>query len=123
MSRPVENFREGNISVSIFENDGPKGEFRSAAIQLRYKDKESGEWKQVPAMGQGTWRVLRRPRMRRVNESRISKMVHRPIQPHRLPNLLAKAPRASTMLPVDAPSIEGRGHPVYFSSQTFRNQP
>jgi hypothetical protein len=40
--QPVDKFTEGNVHVAIWENDGPRGAFRSATIQLRYKDKDSG---------------------------------------------------------------------------------
>jgi len=43
--KPVEKFTEGNVHVSIWENEGPKGAFRTASMQLRYKDKSSDEWK------------------------------------------------------------------------------
>ena len=45
MSQPVDKFTDGSVHVSIFENDGPKGAFRAATIQLRYKDKNDDEWK------------------------------------------------------------------------------
>jgi hypothetical protein len=45
MSSPVEKFRDGNLSVSIFENQGINCGFHSAKIQLRYKDKDDHEWK------------------------------------------------------------------------------
>ena len=51
MSSPVEKIREGNVSASIFQNEGPKGAFRTATIQLRYKDKKSGEWKDGESYG------------------------------------------------------------------------
>jgi hypothetical protein len=45
MSQPVDKFTDGSVHVSIFENDGIKGAFRAATIQLRYKDKNDDEWK------------------------------------------------------------------------------
>lgn len=51
MSKPIETLREGNVNAAIFENEGPRGAFRTATIQLRYKDKESGEWKTGNSFG------------------------------------------------------------------------
>jgi hypothetical protein len=45
MSQPVDKFNEGNVHVSIFENQGPRGAFRTATIQLRYKDDKDRQWK------------------------------------------------------------------------------
>jgi hypothetical protein len=36
--RPVEKFNVHSVHVSIWENEGVKGAFRSATFQLRYKD-------------------------------------------------------------------------------------
>lgn len=41
--KPVEKFREGPIHVSIWENQGVKGAFRSASFELRYKD-DKEQW-------------------------------------------------------------------------------
>lgn len=46
---PIESWRAGAISVSIWENDGTGNDglptkFRTASFERRYKDK-SGEWK------------------------------------------------------------------------------
>jgi hypothetical protein len=50
MSQPAEKIREGNVSISIWENQGPKGAFRTAAIQLRYRD-EKKEWHDSKSFG------------------------------------------------------------------------
>ena len=42
--KPVDRFREGSVHVSIWENDGPKGAFRTASFQLRYKDGQE-QWR------------------------------------------------------------------------------
>jgi hypothetical protein len=39
---PVEKFHEGPVHVSIWENDGIKGTFRTASFELRYK--KGDEW-------------------------------------------------------------------------------
>jgi len=36
--KPVDKFLDGPIHVSIWENQGPKGAFRTASLELRYKD-------------------------------------------------------------------------------------
>jgi hypothetical protein len=41
--KPVDKFHDGPVHVSIWENPGPKGEFRTASFQLRYKDKQE-QW-------------------------------------------------------------------------------
>ena len=40
--RPIDKFVNGPIHVSIWENLGPKGAFRVATMQLRYKDEKKG---------------------------------------------------------------------------------
>ncbi len=46
---PVESFRVGNVSLSIFENesthDGRSQKYYRARIDKRYRDNQSGEWK------------------------------------------------------------------------------
>ena len=49
--QPADKFSEGNVHVAIWENEGPKGAFRAATFQLRYKDKDSGEWKTGNSFG------------------------------------------------------------------------
>lgn len=41
--QPADKFNEGPVHVSIWENAGPKGAFRTASLQLRFKDKNE-EW-------------------------------------------------------------------------------
>ena len=41
--KPVDKFHDGSVHVSIWENPGPKGAFRTASFQLRYKDKQE-QW-------------------------------------------------------------------------------
>jgi hypothetical protein len=36
--KPVEKFRDGPVHASIWENQGPKGAFRTASFEFRYKD-------------------------------------------------------------------------------------
>jgi len=47
---PVERFREGPVQASIWENQGPKGAFRTAAFQLRYKDSKH-QWQTSHSYG------------------------------------------------------------------------
>ena len=42
--KPVEKFTDGPVHVSIWENQGVKGAFRTASIELRYKD-DKEQWK------------------------------------------------------------------------------
>ena len=42
--KPVDKFRDGPLHVSIWENQGINGAFRTASFELRYK-KEKDEWK------------------------------------------------------------------------------
>jgi hypothetical protein len=37
-NRPVEKFIDGPVHVSIWQNDGSKGAFRTASFETRYKD-------------------------------------------------------------------------------------
>lgn len=41
--RPVEKFRDGPVHVSIWENNGTKGGFRTASFELRYRTRDD-EW-------------------------------------------------------------------------------
>lgn len=52
MTKPVDKLNVENIQISIWENRGQKGAFRTATIQLRYQDKESGEWKNGKNFGE-----------------------------------------------------------------------
>jgi hypothetical protein len=57
---PVEKFNDGSIHVSIWENTGSKGAFRTATIQLRYKDDKSGEWRDGNSYSVGDLKHLER---------------------------------------------------------------
>jgi hypothetical protein len=59
MTQPVDKFTDGPVHVSIFENEGPRGAFRAATIQLRYKDK-SNEWQTGSSFGLGDLKHLER---------------------------------------------------------------
>jgi hypothetical protein len=41
--KPVDKFRDGPVHASIWENQGPKGAFRTASFQLRYTDGQT-QW-------------------------------------------------------------------------------
>ena len=41
--KPIDKFHDGPVHVSIWENAGPKGAFRTASFQLRYRDKQE-QW-------------------------------------------------------------------------------
>jgi len=41
--KPVDKFHDGPVHVSIWENAGAKGAFRTASFQLRYRDQQN-EW-------------------------------------------------------------------------------
>ena len=42
-NKPVDKFTEGPVHVSIWENNGAKGAFRSASFELRYRN-DQNEW-------------------------------------------------------------------------------
>lgn len=48
--KPVEKFHDGPVHVSIWQNDGVKGAFRTATFQLRYKDANE-EWQTGTSYG------------------------------------------------------------------------
>jgi hypothetical protein len=48
---PVDKFHDGHVHVSIWENDGIKGAFRTASFQLRYKDKQTDAWQTGTSYG------------------------------------------------------------------------
>lgn len=48
--KPIDTFKNGPVQVSIWENNGAKGAFRAATIQLRYKD-GNGAWKTGASYG------------------------------------------------------------------------
>jgi hypothetical protein len=37
---PVDKFRDGPVQVSIFQNPSSKGDFRTATLEVSYKDKD-----------------------------------------------------------------------------------
>jgi hypothetical protein len=41
--KPVEKFNDGPVHVSIWENNSTKGAFRTASIELRYRDRQE-QW-------------------------------------------------------------------------------
>ena len=49
-NRPVERFHEGSVHVSIWENEGVNGAFRTASFQLRYRD-GNNEWRTGTSYG------------------------------------------------------------------------
>jgi hypothetical protein len=49
-NKPVDKFTDGRVHVSIWENSGVKGAFRTATFQLRYKD-GNDEWQTGHSFG------------------------------------------------------------------------
>jgi hypothetical protein len=47
--RPADKFHEGPVHVSIWENDGPKGAFRTASFEIRYKKQD--QWQTSHSYG------------------------------------------------------------------------
>src|SRR5580700_5420494 len=47
--KPADKFHEGPVHVSIWENDGPKGAFRTAAFEIRYKKQD--QWQTSHSYG------------------------------------------------------------------------
>jgi len=48
--KPVDKFHEGPVHVSIWENDGPRGAFRTASFELRYRNKQE-QWQTSHSYG------------------------------------------------------------------------
>jgi hypothetical protein len=48
--KPVDKFTDGRVHVSIWENSGVKGAFRTATFQLRYKDQHD-DWQTGHSFG------------------------------------------------------------------------
>jgi hypothetical protein len=48
--KPADKFHEGPVHVSIWENEGPKGAFRTASFELRYKNKQE-QWQTSHSYG------------------------------------------------------------------------
>ncbi|MGH9444145.1 MAG: hypothetical protein ACRD3O_00120 [Terriglobia bacterium] len=59
MSDPVDKFQDGSIHVSIWENEGVKGAFRTASFQLRYKNSHN-EWQTGSSYSVGDLKHLER---------------------------------------------------------------
>jgi hypothetical protein len=49
-NKPVDKFTDGRVHVSIWENTGVTGAFRTATFQLRYKDHQK-EWQTGHSFG------------------------------------------------------------------------
>ena len=49
-NKPVEKFTDGPVHVSIWENEGTKGAFRSASFEVRYKN-SNNEWQSGRSYG------------------------------------------------------------------------
>jgi hypothetical protein len=54
--KPVDKFQDGPLHVSIWENQGVKGAFRTATFELRYKTED--EWKTSNSYGSSDLRHL-----------------------------------------------------------------
>ena len=50
--KPVKDFSDGAIRVSIWRNEGDKGAWYSVTCRRRYKDKANDEWKDSYSYGQ-----------------------------------------------------------------------
>lgn len=55
--KPVDKFHEGPVNVSIWENKGPKGAFRVASFELRYRNKEQ-QWQTSHSYGASDLKYL-----------------------------------------------------------------
>lgn len=49
--KPVKKFRVGNMSASVWKNDGTNNPFYTVTLQRSYKDGE--DWKNTDSMGHG----------------------------------------------------------------------
>jgi hypothetical protein len=50
--RPVDTAKVGNVEIAIWKNHNDKGDFYTAgAPTLRYKDNQTGEWKDGSSYG------------------------------------------------------------------------
>jgi len=49
--KPADKFHEGPVHVSIWENTGPKGAFRTASFEIRYK--KADQWQTSHSYGAG----------------------------------------------------------------------
>ncbi len=71
--KPVDKFREGPVHVSIWENDGINGAFRTASFELRYKKDE--QWLTGHSYGAGDLKHLENAA--REARQRIDTWLHR----------------------------------------------
>jgi hypothetical protein len=55
-NKPVDKFREGPVHVSIWENEGINGAFRTASFELRYKKDE--QWQTSHSYGAADLKYL-----------------------------------------------------------------
>jgi hypothetical protein len=50
--RPKDTVRHGNVELAIWENQGTGGTFYTTSVpSVRYKDQQSGEWKDGNSFG------------------------------------------------------------------------
>jgi hypothetical protein len=79
--KPVDKFTDGRVHVSIWENSGVKGAFRTATFQLRYKD-EHDEWHTGTSFGTSDLKHLenaaREARTRIENWQKANKALEQP---------------------------------------------
>ena len=47
--KPADKFREGPVHVSIWEKEGPKGAFRTASFEIRYR--KDDQWQSSHSYG------------------------------------------------------------------------
>jgi hypothetical protein len=47
--KPADKFHEGPVHVSIWENDGPRGAFRTASFEIRYRKQD--QWQTSHSYG------------------------------------------------------------------------
>jgi hypothetical protein len=56
-ARPVATFKQGGLEVSVWRNQGEKGDMYNTTIRNSYKD-ESGEWKETSSLSPTDLAVL-----------------------------------------------------------------
>jgi hypothetical protein len=71
--KPADKFHEGPVHVSIWENEGPKGAFRTASFELRYKNKQE-QWQTSHSYGASDLNYLESAA--REARTRIEKWLH-----------------------------------------------
>ena len=52
MAAPVKKFRIGNVTVNVWENEGPEHKFYTVDIQRRYKN-DDDEWRNTTSLNHG----------------------------------------------------------------------